>query len=94
MSKKQFSVQAIFSVLTDRFYSETFTDIQDLLSHVCGKSLYTHELNEAKTKYESFIYSQLPDEMKKDLDSWEHTPDWRKKFKKMPVKYVKIEQFK
>lgn len=93
--KKTFSVRAVFSVITERLYGENhMDDIYEVLNHVAGKKLQTVELNAAAKKYSGFIYNQLPNELKKEFDSWEHTPNWKEKFSQMPVKTVKLTQFK
>ena len=95
MSKKEFSVRAIFSVLAKRIYGENLMDdVYEVLSHVANRQLETVELNAAANKYREFIYKQLPDEMKKELDSWEHTPDWREKFAKMKTQKATINSYK
>ena len=95
MSKKEFSVRAIFSVLAKRVYGENhMDDVYEVLSHVAGKELETVELNAAADKYRDFIYKQLPDEMKKELDSWQHTSDWREKFAKMKIQKATITSHK
>ena len=95
MSKKQFSVRAIFSVLAKRVYGENnMDDVYEVLGHVAGKKLATLELSAAANKYRDFIYKQHPDEMKKELDSWNHTPDWREKIAKMRVQKATISSYK
>ena len=69
-------------------------DVYEVLSHVAGKELETVELNAAADKYRDFIYKQLPDEMKKELDSWQHTSDWREKFAKIKIKKATITSYK
>lgn len=93
--KKTFSVRAVFSVITGRIYGENhMDDIYEVLIHVAGQKLQTVDLKAAANKYSSFIYHQLPDELKKEFDSWEHTPNWKEKFSQMSVKTIKLTQFK
>jgi len=85
----------ILSFVTGRLYSTTAPTVlfAELTKTIAGLDYYpmTHQMPAMKDRYSAAILAQLPNELARTCQTWEHTDNWRERIELIDDAFGEIE---
>lgn len=80
MSTKTFGTGAVLSAYTGYFVAEEFADVHEVIEHLAGGPVWTHQLGDAMDALKPALLGQLPwlaeIEVPAPLNGEQHCRDW------------------